>query len=212
MILRILFLYLFMMPFSFAVEQLEVQGLFSGKAVVLIDGKRHILSIGETSPEGVRVISADSKSAVLEENGNQKTYRLGNTIHTNFEKPRFVREQIFANSYGMFLTQGVINGHQVKFLVDTGATIVAMSSTKAKQLGIAYRLDGIPTRASTASGVANGWGITLKSVKVGRIKQKNVPAMVIDGTHPREILLGMSFLDNLKVTKEDGKLVLEEKK
>ena len=115
MILKILFLYLFMMPFSFAVDQLEVQGLFSGKAVVLVDGKRHILSIGETSPEGVKVISADSKSAVLEENGSQKTYRLGNTIHTNFEKAEFVREQIFANRNGMYLTHGIINGHHVKF-------------------------------------------------------------------------------------------------
>ena len=212
MLLRILFLYLCLLPFAFAVDQVEVQGLFSGKAVVLIDGKRHILSIGQSSQEGVKVISADSHSAVLEVGGAQKTYRLGNTIHTNFEKPEFVREQIFADRNGMYLTSGIINGQQVKFLVDTGATTVAMSSKKAKQLGIAYRLDGRPARASTASGVANGWGITLKSVKVGKIKQKNVPAMVIDGTHPREILLGMSFLDNLKVTKEDGKLVLEEKK
>ena len=212
MLLRILFLYLGLMPLVFAVDQLEVQGLFSGKAVVLIDGKRHILSIGQTSPEGVKVISADSKSAVLEANGSQKTYILGNTIHTNFEKPEFLREQIFADRNGMYLTQGNINGHQVRFLVDTGATTVAMSSKKAKQLGIAYRLDGKPARSSTASGVANGWMLMLKSVKVGRIKQKNVQAMVIDGSHPREILLGMSFLDNLKVTKEDGKLVLEEKK
>ncbi|MCW8853621.1 MAG: hypothetical protein OQK72_02860, partial [Gammaproteobacteria bacterium] len=95
MILRILFLYLYLISFSFSAEKIEVQGLFSGKAVVLIDGQRHILSIGQTSPEGVKVISADSKSAILEVSGSQKTYRLGNTIHTNFEKPEFIREQIF---------------------------------------------------------------------------------------------------------------------
>ena len=212
LLVRILCLNFCLTSFSFAVEQIEVQGLFSGKAVVLIDGRRHILSIGQSSPEGVKVISANSKSAVLEVDGTQKTYRLGNTIHTNFEKPEFIREQIFATRNGMYRTQGIINGQQVRFLVDTGATLVAMSSTKAKQLGIRYRLDGTPGRSSTASGIANGWMIKLKSVKVGSIKQTNVAAMVIDGDYPRDILLGMSFLENLKVTKEDGKLVLEEKK
>jgi len=210
--LKILFLFLCCMPVSHAIEQLEVQGLFSGKAVINIDGKMHVLSIGEISPEGVKVISADSRSAVLEIDGQHKSYQLGNTIHTNFEKPEFVREQIFADVNGMYLTYGNINGHQVRFLVDTGATTVAMSSQKARQLGIAYRLDGAPLKASTASGIAEGWGVTLKSIKVGKIKQTNVPAMVIDGDHPRHILLGMTFLENLKVTKEGDKLVLEEKK
>lgn len=200
------------MSVASAVEQLEVQGLFSGKAVLMIDGKMHVLAVGETSPEGVSVISASSREAVLEIDGQRKSYQLGNTIHTNFAKAEYVREQIFADSMGMYLTHGSINGRQVKFLIDTGATIVAMSSQKAKQLGIPYRLEGQPSKVSTASGVAEGWSIILKSVKVGQIKQKNVSAMVVEGNHPREILLGMTFLGNLKVIKETGKLVLEEKK
>jgi len=211
-VLRILFLYLYLMPFSFAVDQLEVQGLFSGKAVVLIDGKRHVLAVDQTSEEGVKVISADSRSAVLEVNGKQAEYSLGSSVSMNYAKSEAVKEQIMANHRGMFLTYGSINGQSVKFLVDTGATTIAMSSVEARRLGILFRVDGRVTSASTASGIVKSWAVKLKSVKVGKIKQKNVQAMVVDGSHPTEVLLGMSFMDRLKVNKEGNKLILEQKR
>jgi aspartyl protease family protein len=160
----------------------------------------------------VRVIAANSKSATLEVDGKQQQYLLGNTITTSYAKPETVKEQIFADQNGMFLTYGSINGHSVRFIVDTGATSIAMNANDARRLGIQYRLDGIPARTSTASGVARGWRVKLRSVKVGRLKQSNVEAMVIDGAHPTEVLLGMTFLDRLKVQKENGVMVLEQKK
>jgi aspartyl protease family protein len=196
---------------SYAVDKIAVQGLFAGKAVLLIDGERRILAVGETSPEGVRVIHADSKSATLEVAGEQKKYFLANTISTQYARPTVLKEQIMADGQGMYLTYGSINGHSVRFLVDTGATTVALNANDARRLGIAYRLDGIPTRASTASGVARAWQVTLKSVQVGRLKQRNVTAVVIDGSHPTEVLLGMSFLDRLRVQKENGTMILEQK-
>ncbi|HEY9051233.1 MAG TPA: TIGR02281 family clan AA aspartic protease [Gammaproteobacteria bacterium] len=195
----------------FAIEKIEVQGLFSGKAVLLIDGKRHIVAEGEASPEGVRVISADSKSAVLEVDGEQKRYVLGNSISTSYARAESVKEQIIADGAGMYFVHGSINGHSVKFLVDTGATTIAMSALDAKRLGIPYRIIGKPSRASTASGIAETYEIQLKTVKVGRLVQRNVDAVVINGNHPREVLLGMTFLDRLKVEKEGNKMILEMK-
>ena len=61
-------------------------------------------------------------------------------------------------------------------------------------------------------GVAKAWRIQLKSVQVGQLKQNNVEAMVVDGTHPIHVLLGMSFLERLKVEKEGIKMVLQQKK
>ncbi|TNF37072.1 MAG: TIGR02281 family clan AA aspartic protease [Gammaproteobacteria bacterium] len=193
----------------YAIDKVEVQGLFSGKAVLLVDDKRHIVAEGEQTPEGVKVISADSKSAVLEINGEQKRYPLGNSISTSYKKAASVKEQLVADDAGMFFTYGSINGHSVRFLVDTGATSIAMSSLDAKRLGIQYRLTGKPSRASTASGIAETWEIQLKTVKVGRLVQRNVDAVVINGNHPREVLLGMTFLDRLKVQKEGNKMILE---
>lgn len=194
-----------------AIQQLEVQGLFSGKAVLLIDGQMHIVAQGESSPEGVKVIAADSKSALLEVDGKQKRHYLGNTVSTQFAQAAHVKEQIVADKNGMYQTYGSINGHSVNLLVDTGATSVALNSLDARRLGIQYRLDGVETRVSTASGMAKAWRIKLKSVKVGKLKQSMVEAVVIEGAYPQEVLLGMTFLDGLKVQKEGDKMILEQK-
>ena len=190
---------------------IEVQALFSGKAVMLINGQRHILSVGQTSPEGVKMISANSRGAVLEINGQTKSYLLGNRVSTTFAKKEKTRVQIVANDRGMFLSHGSINGQSVKFLVDTGASTVAISARQAKKLGILYRVNGVETRASTASGLAKAWAINLKSVSLGTIKQKNVKAMVVEGDYPRHALLGMSFLDQLHVKKQANKMTLEQR-
>lgn len=193
-----------------AVEKIEIQGLFSGKAVVLIDGKRHILAVGQTSPEGIKLVSASSRGAVLEVNGRQKRYQLGNTVSTRFEKRQAKKETIYQNSGGMYLTYGSINGRSVRFLVDTGATAVAMNTEQAKQLGIRYDRIGKPAGISTASGFENGWRVRLKTVTVGNITEKNIEALIIDGNHPGPILLGMSFLGRLNVEHQGNAMTLRQ--
>lgn len=193
-----------------AVEVVEVQALFPGKAMLLIDGETKVLSVGQTF-SGVKMISADSKVTVLEIDGEQKSYTAGSAISMSYKKLEHVREQIMADTRGMFFTHGSINGRTTRFLIDTGATFIAMSAADAKNLGIQYRLDGERTQVSTASGLANAWRIKLRSVKLGQLEQKNIDAVVVDGQYPEEILLGMTFLERLKVTKEAGKMTLEQK-
>lgn len=183
-----------------AVDKIEVQGLFANKAVLMIDGNRHIVAVGEVSPEGVKVISADSRGAVLEVEGQEKHYDLGNTVvSTAFVKPKTQKETIYINSAGMYLTYGNINGRSVRFLVDTGASAIAMNAEQARELGIKYDLIGEPAGVSTASGFEKAYRVRLKSVSVGKITQTNVEALVIDGNHPGPILLGMTFLGQLNV-------------
>ena len=202
---------LFLSTTVHAVEKIEIQGLFSSKAVVMIDGTRHILSVGQTSPEGVRLISASSRGAVLEIDGRQKQYQLGNTVSTSFSKRKSTKETIYKNSGGMYLTFGSINGRSVRLLVDTGASAVAMNTEQAKQLGIRYDKIGKPAGISTASGFENGWRVRLKTVTVGNITERNVEALVIDGNHPGPILLGMSFLGRLNVEHEGNAMTLRQK-
>lgn len=201
-----------MMPgLAVAVDKIEVQGLFSRKAVLLIDGTRHILAVGETSPEGVRVISASSDAAILEVDGIQKEYRLGNTVSTSFSKRVERKEQIFRDPSGMYMTRGMINNQHVKFMVDTGATSIAMNEKQAKKLGIRYDLIGSPTRVSTASGFVNAYIVNLKKVSVGSITQSNVEAFIIEGNHPGPILLGMSFLGRVGVEQTRNVMTLKQK-
>jgi len=194
-----------------AIEKLEVQALFSNKAVLLIDGKRHILAVSETSPEGVKVISANSHGAVLEVDGQQKQYNLGHTVSTTFAKRKSQKETIYINSSGMYKTFGNINGRSVRFLVDTGASAISMNSSQAKQLGIRYKRTGVPAGVSTASGYAKAYRVHLKTVSVGEIKQTNVEAFVIEGNHPGPILLGMTFLGSLSVEHSGNAMTLIQK-
>jgi aspartyl protease family protein len=204
----IILLFLSVTGTASAVEKLEVQGLFANKAVLMIDGNRHILAVGEVSPEGVRVVSADSHGAILEVDGVEKQFDLGNTVSTSFAERKKQKETIYMNSAGMYLTYGSINGRSVRFLVDTGASAVAMNAEQAKQLGILYDKIGVPAGVSTASGFENAYRIRLKSVSVGKITQTNVEALVIEGNHPGPILLGMTFLSRLNVEHESNAMTL----
>ena len=184
-----------------AVSRIEVQALFGGKAIVMIDGQRRTLTIGQTSPEGVKLIDADSKQAVLEVDGKPTSYKPGGAISLSYARPEHLEEKVYADDRGMFHSVGTINGRTVRFLLDTGATTVAMNKSQAKQLGVNYRMNGERVVISTASDHVKGYRVRLKSVSLGKIKQRNVEAMVIDGDHPGPILLGMSFLGKLKVEK-----------
>jgi aspartyl protease family protein len=194
-----------------AVPRIEVQALFGGKAIVMIDGQRRTLSAGQTSPEGVTLVNADSKQAVLEFDGNRKVYKPGGAISLSYAQPEHHEEKIYADDRGMFHSVGTINGRTVRFLVDTGATTVAMNKTQARQLGVDYRMKGERIVVSTASEHVKGYRVRLNSVSLGRIKQKDVDAMVIDGDHPGPILLGMSFLGNLKVEKSGGVMSIRQR-
>ncbi len=207
----VLYTGLFFTSSANAVEKIEVQGLFSNKAVLLIDGKRHILAVGQTSPEGVKVISANSKGTVLELDGKQQHYNLGNTVGTTFTKRKTQKETIFVNSNGMYITYGNINGRTVRFLVDTGASAIAMNVEQAKRLGIRYDKIGTPARVSTASGFENAYRVRLKSVSVGNITETNVEALIIDGNHPGPVLLGMTFLGRLNIDHGGNAMTLLQK-
>ena len=194
-----------------AASRIEVQALFGGKAMLMIDGQRRTLSIGDTSPEGVKLISADSKQAVLEVDGNAKSYKPGGAISLSYAKPEHLEEKVYADDRGMFRSIGTINGRTVRFLLDTGATTVAMNKSQARQLGVDYRMNGERIVVSTASANVKGYRVRLKSVSLGNIKQRNVEAMVIDGDHPGPILLGMSFLGKLKVEKEGNAMTIRQR-
>ena len=199
------------LPLAGAVESVQVLALFSGKAMVSIDGKQRMLSQDQRSPEGVLLVSANSREAVLEIDGVQQSYQLGQQINTRYQATTEVEAKIWLNGGDRYTTVGSINGRTVNFLVDTGATHVAMSSVEAKRLGIPYRLKGNRTRVGTASGSAEAYDIKLDRVKVGDIQLQNVGAMVIVGNSPYQVLLGMSFLGRVKMEDRGEFMVLKKK-
>ncbi len=189
---------------------MEVVGLFKNAAVLNISGNERLLKVGQLSPEGVLLVSADSKEAVIEISGKKMHLTLSSRISAEFKTPASVTVSIMLNSAGQYRTTGSINGRPVSFLVDTGATIVAINSITAKSLGIDSSR-GRVLRATTASGVVESAEVFLDIVKVGGIKIRNVQAAVIPGSFPLDILLGMSFLRNVEIRENAGTMQLTTK-
>ena len=212
--LRILLLLLAATVFmdAWAVEKIRVVGLFKDKVIAVIDGKQQLLKLGETTANGVTLISSDSKQALIEINGKQNSYRLGSQYSTTFAAPaegEVVR--IWPSLHGMYHIRGSINGYPVNFMVDTGATQVALSAEQAKRLGIDYQKQGAVGYAETASGLAKTYSVNLSRIKVGDIELGNIKAVVLDGNYPTTALLGMSFLNRLKIRRDGPVMELRKK-
>ena len=156
------------------------------------------------------LISSSSLKAVLEFAGERHTLQPRMRIGSGYKAPRSRETRIVRDNSGHFRTSGSINGLPVSFLVDTGATSVAMSEPQAKRLGIQYELEGQSIRTSTASGVAQAYLVQSRSVTVGSIRRSNVQGVVVKGNSPRQVLLGMSFLNGLEMSNQGNVMVLKE--
>lgn len=194
-----------------AVEKVSVNGLFKDKAILVIDGKQRLLRAGQTSPEGVKLIRADSREAVIEIDGVQSTHGLGTHIGSRYQEPESRTVQIYPARGNMYAIIGSINGYPVNFIIDTGATFVSMNERHARRLGIDYAVEGRPALSQTASGVVKIHIVRLKRVKVGDIELTDVQGSVHEGNFPTEVLLGMSFLGRLDIKREGGVLELRKK-
>jgi aspartyl protease family protein len=109
------------------------------------------------------------------------------------------------NRAGHYVADGEIDGRRVRFLLDTGATWVALSTDLARELGLKR---GAAVTLQTANGDALGYQTRLASVRVGPIELHNVAALVTDGMDNDTVLLGMSFLNRIEFAQRGGELVL----
>ena len=191
-----------------AVEKLQVLALFSDKAMIAVDGRNRLLRAGESSPEGVHLIRADSHEAVVEIDGIRQTLQLGRGVAASYRKREPLQQRIVMGNDGSYSIQGAINGHSVVMVVDTGANTVALSAEHAAGMGIDYLRKGRPVMVQTASGVVKGYDVRLSTVRAGSIRLQNIPAVVIEGSLPEKVLLGMSFLSRLHIQNKGNLMVL----
>ncbi len=115
-----------------------------------------------------------------------------------------------AGQNGHFIVKAEINGRNVKVMVDTGASAVALSYEDARDIGLhPGNLDyNIPV--STANGVVKAAGVNLDKVEIDGVRVSDVQGLVMPDGAMRGSLLGMSFLSKLKSFKvEDGVLYLK---
>ena len=119
----------------------------------------------------------------------------------------YVEVRLLGNHAGHYLVDGRINGQTVTFMVDTGATQVAIPQRLAQRLELSR---GQPVTLDTANGRSQGWRTRLPSLQLGDIRLTDVPALIAPGMEGDEVLLGMSALRQLDFTQQDGTLVLRQ--
>src|SRR3989441_7032525 len=205
---RIVASLLFLLPAAGWTAEVSVIGLFPGKAVVVIDGGApRVLSVGQKPVDGVSLISTDRESATLLVDGEKRTLRIGQ--HQAGPAPASSSQSatLTADARGHFVVDGQINGGAVRFLVDTGATSISLSSADASRLGIDYR-KGQPGLMGTANGSVVAYRVKLETVRIGDIVVNNVDAAVVEGSQMPFALLGMSFLNRMEMKREGQTMVL----
>ncbi len=193
-------------------QSVALSGMLGAKALLVVDGSApKSVAVGETH-RGVKVLSTSADQAVVEIAGSRQTLRLGEAPVSAGQPAGGANPGkivLHAGSGGHFLTPGQINGRAVTFLVDTGASTVAMGVADAERLGLAYKA-GQPVRMNTANGVTSGWLIKLTAVRLGDVDVYNVDAVVSPAAMPY-VLLGNSYLTRFQMTRTNDQLVLDKR-
>jgi aspartyl protease family protein len=197
---------------ALAETRLNVVGLFSGKALVSINGgSPESIAAGQTK-NGVKLISANSESATFMVEGKRQTLKMGQaaSVAGNAGPVSNNPVSLYADSRGHFTGNLSINGATLKYLVDTGATTVALNSGDAKFAKIDYE-KGEKVPVNTANGVVTAYLVKLNTLKIGTIILNNVEAVVNEGGSPEVVLLGMSALNKMDMKRDNSIMTLTKK-
>ena len=192
-------------------QSVSMSGSLGDKALLIIDGAPRTLAVGG-SILGVRLVGVNGSDAVVEVKGRRVTLALGGAqVNLGGASSEGGGSQIViaAGSGGHFVTGGSINGKAVRFLVDTGATNVAMGQAEAQSLGIDFR-SGQRGMASTANGPVPIYRVSLASVRVGDVQVYNVDATILP-VPMEHVLLGNSFLTRFQMKRDNDTLTLSKR-
>ncbi|MGY8904322.1 MAG: retropepsin-like aspartic protease family protein [Burkholderiales bacterium] len=191
-------------------QSVALQGMLGNKALLIVDGTPpKAVAPGESHKE-VKVISTSGDQAVLDIGGKRHTLRVGDapaSVGSKGGAGGARKITLTVGSGGHFSAQGSINGKAVQFLVDTGATAIALGTGDADRIGLNYK-NGQRVRTNTANGQSVGWLVKLGSVRIAEVEVYEVDAIVLPVAMP-SILLGNSFLSRFDMRQQADLLTLE---
>lgn len=204
---------LLLMPLLASAQAIALSGVLGSKALLVIDGgPPRALSAGEEH-KGVRLVSLSGEEAVVLIGNERRTLRMGDApMSVGLSRPAAAGQRLVlqSDSRGHFISQGSINGQPIQYMVDTGASTVAIGRDQAERIGLDYR-SGQPVRMGTANGVAMGWRLRLDSVRLGDMEVTGVDAIVTSQAMPF-VLLGNNVLANFHMTRTSEQMVLEKRR
>jgi len=192
-------------------ESVMLTGTIGNRAILIVDGGAPRTVAPGEKLGGVRLVSVQGDSAVVEAGGQRSTLRMDQpvSVGSGGGGANGTRIVLPANSGGHFMTPGAINGRTVNFMVDTGATLVAISAADALRIGLEYK-KAQPVQVNTANGVASAYRVRLNSVRVGDVEVYDVDALVSEQPMPY-VLLGNSFINRFSMQREGAQMVLQKR-
>lgn len=184
----------------------------ANKALLMIDGQPQTLAVG-ASARGVTLRRLGDGEAEVEVAGSRLQLRLGAAparVGVDTGAPSASSEIVLPmGPGGHFNAAGAINGKPVNFMVDTGATSIALSQGEANRIGLDWKR-GRPGLGSTANGTVPVYAVNLTSVRVGTVEIANVAAIVVPSDMP-QVLLGNSFLNRFSMRRDSDVMRLDKK-
>ncbi|CAN7236475.1 retropepsin-like aspartic protease [Variovorax sp. LjRoot290] len=193
-------------------QSVMLTGTIGSRAILIVDGGApKTVAVGETF-QGVKLLSLAGEQATVEAGGKRVALRMDTPVSIGGAGPGGgggTRIVLPVSSGGHFMTQGAINGRSVNFMLDTGATSIAMSAADAQRIGLDFS-KGQPIRMGTANGIALGYRVRLNSVRVGDVEVYDVEAVVSQQPMPY-VLLGNSFISRFSMRRDADQMVLEKR-
>ena len=192
-----------------APSTVALAGTMGDKVVLIVDGRTRVVTVG-TRVDGLVVQRSGDRSVVIETGGVRQQLTLGATPVTIGASPPAEagagRLVLQAGNDRLFHAEGQINGRPVSGVVDTGATLMVVSLSVARRLGLDVQ-GGAAAEVQTAAGRSSGRRVRLPRVSLGPLQAHDVEAVVVDTELPY-VLYGASFLQGFKVQSEQGRMTL----
>jgi aspartyl protease family protein len=195
--------------FAASAQNVILSGSMGDRALLTINGAPRTLAVGATQ-QGVKLISVSANEATVEIDGKRLLLPLGGApvnLGGAGSEGAGTRIVMTAGSGGHFLSGGTINGKQVQFMVDTGATVIALGQADAERIGLDYK-KGQRGMVRTANGQVVVFQVMLNTVRIGDVQVHNVEAVVVPQAMSY-VLLGNSFLTRFQMKRENDLLTLD---
>ena len=189
-----------------AAADVALIGVIGDKAAVLaIDGgEPKTVKIGQTW-RGVTVVSVERGAASIEVDGKRRVLKMGQHYRSSVAESTREVVTLAADTRGHFFADGMINNRPVRFLLDTGASMVTIPASDARRLGIDY-LKGERALMKTAAGNVTVYRVRLDAMRIGAITASGVEAGILEDLEVP--LLGMSFLNRVEMRRDGDTMTL----
>lgn len=196
-------------PLFAGAQEVGLAGLMGSRAMLMVNGgEPQAVRVGE-SLAGVKLLAIQGEQVTVEIDGKKRSLRIGQHAIGTSAADGTSKLVLVADNQGHFFTTGTINGASIRFVVDTGASMISLGAGDAKRLGLDFT-KGERAVTMTANGQSVVSKVKLNTVRVGDMTLNNVDALIHQNEMP-VALLGMSFLNRMEMMRDGDTMTLKKR-